>query len=105
MALNVVVTQTGLLFTLDEAKAHLRVETGDDDALIGLYSNAAVSHVLQYCNLALVPDDEAAIAAFKAAALLVLGDLYANREPAIAGTITTSRTIWNLLAPYRWLRV
>jgi uncharacterized phage protein (predicted DNA packaging) len=98
--LNVVVTETGPLFTLEEAKEHLRVDHSDDDALISTYADAAVSRVLQYCNLALVPGG-AAVAAFKAAALLALGDLYANREPVLSD----GSPIRNLIDPYRWLRV
>lgn len=104
--LNVVVTDTGPLFSLEEAKAHLRVDHGDDDALIGTYSDAAVASVLQYCNLALVPNTDGAVAAFKAAALLVLGDFFANREAVVAGTtFAPSATAQNLVNPYRWLRV
>jgi hypothetical protein len=103
--LSVVVTGTEALFTIEEAKAHLVVETSDDDALIETYSNAAVASVLQYCNLSLVPDGPIPEAAFKAAALLVLGDLYANRETSCAGTVTVSQTARCLIDPYRWLRV
>lgn len=100
--LNVVVTGTEPLFKLDEAKAHLRVDTGDDDAIIQTYSDAAVSRVLQYCNIALVPDDERAKAAFKVAALLVLGDLYEQRA---GDRDQLNRTASLLVDPYRWLRV
>ena len=101
MALNVVVTATGPLFTLVEAKEHLRVDHNDDDALIEVYSDAAVGRVLQYCNINLVPDSPGATAAFKAAALLALGELYQNREPIL----TDGSPISNLINPYRWLRV
>lgn len=101
MALNVVVTGTGPLFTLEEAKEHLRVDGDDEDATIEIYSDAAVSKVLQYCNLALVPAGPSPVAAFKAAALLALGELYANREPVFAD----GAPIRSLIDPYRWLRV
>lgn len=101
MALNVVVTETGPLFTLVEAKEHLRVDHNDDDALIEIYSDAAVGRVLQYCNISLVPDSPGATAAFKAAAMLALGELYQNREPVL----TDGSAISNLINPYRWLRV
>ena len=101
MALNVVVTDTGPLFTLEEAKTHLRVDGNDEDSLIQIYADAAVAKVLQYCNLALVPDGQVPVAAFKAAALLALGDLYDNREPVLAD----HAPIRSLIDPYRWLRV
>lgn len=99
--LNVVVTGTGPLFSLDEAKQHLRVDFGDDDAIIETYANAAVSRVLQYCNIATVPAGEGATSAFRAAALLALGELYLNRDPVFAD----GSPIRNLIDPYRWLRV
>lgn len=99
--LNVVVTGTGPLFTLQEAKEHLRVDHSDDDVLIQDKADSAVARVLQYCNLSLVPDGVLPVAAFKAAGLLALGELYANREPVL----TEGSPIRNLIDPYRWLRV
>lgn len=101
MALNVVVTQTGPLFTLAEAKEHLRVDHEDDDVLIQTYADAAVARVLQYCNIATVPSGDIPEAAFKVAALIALGDIYANREPAMHD----GSAIRMLIDPYRWLRV
>ncbi|RZJ44975.1 MAG: phage gp6-like head-tail connector protein [Brevundimonas sp.] len=101
MSLNVVVTGTGPLFSLAEAKEHLRVDGDDEDATIQIYADAAVSKVLQYCNIALVPAGPVPEAAFRAAALLALGDLYANREPVL----TDGAPIRSLIDPYRWLRV
>lgn len=107
--LNVVVTETGPLFSLEEAKQHLRVESADDDALIATYADAAVSNALQYCNLSLVPIGDRPLAAFKAAALLMLGDLYAYRETGQIGSVSSpihvSASAKALLAPYRMLRV
>lgn len=99
--LNVVVTATGPLFTLEEAKTHLRVDGGDEDDQIELYSNAAVAHVLQYCNLATVPDGDLPEAAFKAAALMALSGFY-ERRPL---TADETRSLHTLIDFYRWLRV
>jgi len=77
--LNVVTLTTGPLFTLEEAKTHLNVETDSDDQLIETYSDAAVQACLDFCDRKLVP--EGAEPVFKAAALILLGDLYANRVP------------------------
>lgn len=98
--LNVVVTGTGPLLTLEEAKQHLRVDHSDDDTLIEAYSGAAVGQVLQYCNLALVPSTAGAVEAFKAAALLTLSSLYDSRED---GSMPVAAE--RLVNPYRWLRV
>lgn len=105
MALDVVVTATGPLLTLAEAKLHLAVDGDDQDTLIQTYTDAAVARVLQYCNLPLVPDGAVPEAAFKAAALLTLGDLFANREASVENSQSLSRTVTDLIDPYRWLRV
>lgn len=104
--LNVVVATLEPLFTLDEAKQHLRVEHSDDDALITLYADAAVTGALQYCNTSIVP--KGAEAQFRAAALLMLGDLYAHRETVVASAISSIPMVPNarwLINPYRNLRV
>lgn len=107
--LNVVVTETGPLFSLNEAKQHLRVDHDDDDSLIGAYADAAVSHVLQYCNISTVPAGDGPVSAFKAAALLMLGDLYSYRETGQVGSVSSpiqvSAAARALIDPYRWLRV
>lgn len=102
--LNVVVLTTGPLLTLEEAKLHLRVDDGDSDTLIEAYADAAVLSVLNHCDRQLVP--QGAEPAFKAAALLMLGDLYANRETVVAGqSFAVSPTIGALLGPYQIYRV
>lgn len=98
--LDVVVTETGPLFSLAEAKQHLRVDFGDDDAIIETYANAAVSRVLQYCNIGTVPTGDLPLAAFKASALMTLGALYENRDD---GALPRAASL--LVDPYRWLRV
>lgn len=98
--LNVVVTGVGPLFSLAEAKQHLRVDSGDDDAIIETYANAAVSRVLQYCNIATVPTGDLPLAAFKASALMTLGALYENHDD---GALPRAASL--LVDPYRWLRV
>ncbi|MGN6208831.1 head-tail connector protein [Asticcacaulis sp.] len=99
--LNVVVIETGPLFTLDEAKAHLKVDFSDDDAIIETYSNSSVALCLQYCNRDLVPYSDIAVAAFKAAALMTLTDFYEGHQPVISSDSPAGR----MLNPYRWLRV
>lgn len=102
--LDVVVLTVGPLLTLGEAKQHLRVDDDDSDAIIEAYADAAVLSVLNYCDRKLVP--QGAEPAFKAAALLMLGDLYNNRESVVAGqSFAVSPTIGALLGPYRIYRV
>ena len=103
---NVVVTQLGPLLTLEEVKQHLRVEHGDDDDLITLYMDAAVQHVLMYCNLALVP--VGAEAQFKVAALITAADFYDNRAAVAPGPVASvpiPASARRLVDPYRHLRV
>lgn len=104
MTLNVVVTATGPLFTLDEAKAQLGVEHDNDDALIGTYMDAAVAAILQYCNLSLVPDGELPEAAFKVAGLMLVAKFYDERGES-ADEIRLPGPVRLLIDPYRWLRV
>lgn len=102
--LNVVVLTTGPLLTLDEAKQHLRVDADDQDTLIEAYTDAAVLSCLNHCDRKLVP--RGAEAAFKAASLLMLGDLFGTRETLVAGqSFSVSPTIGALLNPYRIIRV
>jgi len=102
--INAVVLTTGPLVTLDQAKAHLRVDGDDEDALIETYADAAVRSCLKNTDRELVPQDAEAV--FRAAALLTLGDFYANRESVVAGqSFGLSPTAEMLLGPYRLIRV
>lgn len=102
--INVIVLTTGPLLTLEDAKAHLHVEGSDEDELITLYADAAVMSCLTWCDLKLVP--QGAEPLFRAAALLNLGDLYANRESVVAGqTFGINPTAQALLQAYRPYRV
>lgn len=102
--LDVVVLTVGPLLTLAEAKQHLRVDDDDSNALIEAYADAAALSCLNHCDRKLVP--QGAEPAFKAAALLMLGDLYNNRESVVAGqSFAVSPTIGALLGPYRIYRV
>ena len=102
--LNVVVLTTGPLLTLDEAKQHLRVDADDQDTLIEAYADAAVLSCLNHCDRKLVP--QGAEPAFKAASLLMLGDLFGSREAVVAGqSFSVSPTISALLQSYSPYRV
>ncbi len=102
--IDVVILTLGPLLTLAEAKAHLNVDHGDDDALIEAYSDAAALACLNRCDLKIVPPGAETV--FKAAALITIGDLYANREAVVTGTsVSVSPTVNNLLFPYRVIRI
>ena len=93
------------LVTLAQAKDHLRVSSPDEDADISLKLSAATEQAVIYLDRAVYATDadlQAAMAAgtagdmpmvcsdmVRAGILLILGDLYANREDVITGTIAT----------------
>lgn len=95
------------IVTLQEAKAHLRVDGTDDEADITLKLAAAEDQVVQFLNRPVPWADAegnavAVPASVKAAILLVLGDLYSLREGAVVGTIHAENpTVTLLLMPYR----
>lgn len=80
------------MITLDEAKRHLRVDHTDEDSDITLKLRLAVAIVEDYIGL-----DETRPASasdvMDAAILLVLGELYANREAGADPLSPTVRTI------------
>lgn len=96
---NVVIKELGPLYTLEEVKAHLRVDTSDDDATIQAYMDAAEKAVLQYCNVTLVPLGAESV--FKVAALMIVSDLFENRSGG-EGIPSAAQMLIN---PYRCLRV
>lgn len=93
------------LVTLDQAKDHLRVDGPDGDADIQLKLNAAALMAVTYLDRAVYATQaemDAAAAALdpgidplvaddmvRAGILIILGDLYANREDVVTGTIAT----------------
>nr|WP_314437607.1 head-tail connector protein [uncultured Brevundimonas sp.] len=107
--LKVVVEPSALkeLVTLDEAKAHLRVDHDDEDVLIQTYLDGAVQACLTYCDLKLVPIG--AEPSFKNAALLSLADLYAYRETGQVGSassrVNVATSVETLLRPFRIIRI
>lgn len=86
------------LITLDEAKDHLRVTDCHEDDLITIYIGAAQDYIGKFLN----DEDFPNAFSIKAAALLIVGDLYQNREASITGTIVSDNpTVQRLLYPYR----
>ena len=93
-----------MLVSLDEAKRHLRVDGDHEDADIQLKLDAAIEMAIRYVDrdvFATQAEMDAAVDSvdpllvtpmFKAGVLLYLGDLYANREGAVTGTITQMPT-------------
>ena len=108
------------LLTLDQAREHLRAPGLDDDADLQLKINAVELMAQEYTSRSIYATQlelDAAVAAgtagdtrpmvvndlVRAALLLMLGHLYANREDVITGPIATNLPMGSrsLLAPYR----
>ena len=87
------------LLTLDEAKLHCRIDHNDEDALLGALIATATAAVADYMNVTSV--DSTAAAPVKSAALLLVGDLYSNREALVERPLSKNPTFERLLAPYR----
>lgn len=102
-------SQTQTVVTLNQVKNHLRLcpSDADENNHLELLIQAAVSHVSQYLDRPVpwmdkegepvpVPAD------VQAAILLIIGDLYENREGVVVGTIVaTNPTVQNLLHFHR----
>jgi hypothetical protein len=95
--------------TLEQAKAHLRVLHSHDDAYINQLIDIAAQHMLDYTDRA---DDDPLFwsgselkAPIMAAMLLLIGDLYANREAQTAAELRPNPAFERLLWSYRRLGV
>ena len=88
------------MLTLIETKAHLRVEGTDEDAVIQAMIDAATAATGDYLNFTTALDITAA-APIKSATLLMVADLYENRERQSEQQLYTNRTYERLLNPYR----
>lgn len=106
------------IVTLEQARLHLRVDGEDEDALIELFITTAGEQVQEYLNRQVFADqadlDQAvadgaggdrpmvANASAQAAALLMIGRLYASREDdAKGGGNEFPQASRRLLDPYR----
>ncbi|MDR5736136.1 head-tail connector protein [Caballeronia sp. LZ025] len=110
--------QTPIIATA-QALAHLRVDAGVEDDIIALYISAAIQSASDYLDRKIyaTPDDMAAAVldgtagddpivindAVRAAILLILGRLYANREDTVVGASVAELPAGSkqLLFPYR----
>ncbi len=90
--------------TLTEAKNHLRVTDTNEDSTIQIYLDAVDLNIISYLNRSALPVDNSGNipAAIKAAALLMIGDLYEHRESQVIGQgVIENPAARNLLYPYR----
>lgn len=88
------------MLTLTEVKMHCRIDHDAEDALLAAMIDAAVASVGDYINSP-APLDATAPAPVKAAGLLLVGDLYSNREALVERPLSKNPTFERLLNPYR----
>jgi hypothetical protein len=96
-------------FGLTLARAHLKLDPDDADPMIAFYMQAAIGRVEQYIQAPLprnladagAPDEIGIPFDLKAAVLLFLGDLWANREASFEHKIIENRAANDLMVPFR----
>ena len=87
------------LLTLADVKLHCRIDTNDEDSLLGALIATATTAVADYLNVTSV--DDTAPAPVKSAALLLVGSLYEQRESQGERPYNKNPTFEALLNPYR----
>ena len=89
------------MLTLAETKLHLRVDHDDEDALIEALMTTATAACADYLNMPAEDLVVAVPAPIKSAALLLVGNLYENRESMGDRPYSKNPTFEALLNPYR----
>ncbi len=95
------------VINLTEAKLHLRVDHDEEDDAITAMIDTAELHAANYCNspdgmLEYWGDSNGEIPApMRSAVLLMIGNLYANREAQGERQLFANDTFYRLLDPYR----
>ena len=88
-----------MYITIDEAKKHLNVDDSykDDDTYIGDLIKVAEDSVAQHLDIALddLVVDGVLPSAISHSILLMVGNLYANREPVAYSSVVKYRTPQN----------
>ena len=90
------------MLTLEQTKLHLRVDQDVEDAAIEAMIDAATAAVADYLNVTTAELELLAQPApVHAAALLMVGDLYENRERQSSQALYRNDSFERLLNPYR----
>lgn len=90
------------MITLQEAKTHCRIDGDDNDTELTTMIAAATAHVENYIGVVYPGEAPAPV---KSAALLLVGDLFENREAQSDTAMYTNRTFIQLLNPYRMMDI
>lgn len=91
------------MLDLDNVKSHLRVDGNIEDYLIEDLMATATAAVASHLDNSTVVLDTTAPAPVKAAALLLVADLYENRSASTERPLHRNETFERLLQPYRTL--
>lgn len=89
---------------LSEVKNHLRILHARDDSYIQLLTKAALESVENFIDRPFLDvfDEFGDIpASLKAAALLMVGDMYSNRSDVVGTIVAVNPTTQRLMLPYR----
>ena len=89
------------LLTLADVKLHCRIDTNDEDSLLGALIATATTAVADYMNMDADDVDSTAPAPVKSAALLLVGSLYEQRESQGERQFYKNPAFEALLNPYR----
>ena len=89
------------MLTLAETKLHLRVDHDDEDVLIQALMDTATAACADFLNMPAADLVVAVPAPVKSAALLLVGNLYENRESMGDRPYSKNPTFEALLNPYR----
>lgn len=89
------------MLTLIETKLHCRIDHDDEDTLITALMETARLSVANYLNMPEAQVTATVPSPIKSAALLLVADLYANRESQSERQLYSNDTYSRLLAPYR----
>lgn len=89
------------MLDLEETKLFLRVDGDDEDTTIQLMMDTAAAAVADYLNMDVADLDTDAPGPVKSAALLLVADLFANRERQGTQALHRNGAFERLLNPYR----
>ena len=89
------------MLTLQETRLHLRVDHDDEDVLIEALMATATAACADFLNMPAADLVVAVPAPVKSAALLLVGNLYENRESMGDRPYSKNPTFEALLNPYR----
>lgn len=93
------------MITVARAKQHLRIDHSADDEYLEDLIQAATEATADYLNQTVIEAMTTAPAPVQAAVLLLVGDLYANREMQADRQLYENETYERLLNPYRLMEV